>query len=168
MRLCVESLQLRRFVPHLPGLVQPAHGRVAQPHDDGEEGVQVPVVLAAVKRDVSSPVQKKTNSHTNVADLLRSDLEELLEELHPLAELRAQTHLRDHPELDFVKPPEEQVQVDRGLFQVLPPEQVIDEFELPHAEDEEEEEEKDQFDSSRCAIEQKPNTWYVGPTSCTQ
>lgn len=78
-------------------------------------------------------------SQSNVADLLGSDLEELLEELHPLAELRAQTHLRDHPELDLVKPPEEQVQVDRGLLQVLPPERVIDEFELSHATEEEKE-----------------------------
>lgn len=73
----------------------------------------------------------------NVAHLLGSDLEELLEELHPLAELRAQTHFCDHPELDFVEPPEEQVQVHRGLFQVLPPEGVVDEFELPHVTSEE-------------------------------
>lgn len=32
---------------HLPGLVQPAHCWVAQSHDDGEEGVQIPVLLTA-------------------------------------------------------------------------------------------------------------------------
>lgn len=84
---------------------------------------------------------------------LGGDLEELLEELHPLAELRAQTHLRDHPELDFVKPPEEQVQVHRGLFQALPPEGVVDEFELSPAESEEKK--IHQFDPSRCAAERR-------------
>lgn len=69
-------------------------------------------------------------SRVDIVHLLSSNLDELLEKLHPLAELGAQTHLCDHPELDFVKPPQEQVQVNRGLLQVLPPKCVVEKFKL--------------------------------------
>lgn len=62
--------------------------------------------------------------------LLGGNFDEFLEELHALAELRAQTHLCDHPELDLVKPAQEQVQVHRGFLNVLPPKGVIDELKL--------------------------------------
>lgn len=64
------------------------------------------------------------------ACLLGGNFDELLEKLHTFAELRAQTHLCDHPELGLVKPAQEQVQVHRGLLNVLPPKGVIDEFQL--------------------------------------
>lgn len=64
------------------------------------------------------------------ACLLGGDFDELLEKLHTFAELGAQAHLGDHPELGLVKPAQEQVQVHRGLLNVLPPEGVIDEFQL--------------------------------------
>lgn len=130
----------RRSATHLPGLVQPAHGRVAQPHDDGKEGVQVPVLLAAVKHEIrSAPLPSSARRQRSGPHSLGSDLEKLLEKLHPLAELRAQADLCDHPELDFVEPPQEQVQVHRGFFQILPTKRVIDEFELSQPQEEGEE-----------------------------
>lgn len=62
--------------------------------------------------------------------LLGGNFDEFLEELHAFAELGAQTHLCDHPQLDLVKPAQEQVQVHRGFLNVLPPKGVIDELKL--------------------------------------
>lgn len=73
---------------------------------------------------------KKTESKVDKVHLLGSNLDELLEKLHPLAELRTQTHLCDHPKLNFIKPPQEQVQVHGGLLHILPPKCVVDEFKL--------------------------------------
>lgn len=61
---------------------------------------------------------------------LRCDLDELLEELHSLAELRAQTHLGHHPQLHLVEPAQEQVQVGRGPAEVLPAERVVQQLVL--------------------------------------
>lgn len=62
--------------------------------------------------------------------LLGGNLDELLEKLHPLAELRTQTHLCDYPKLDFIEPPQEQVQVHGGFLDILPPKCVVDKFKL--------------------------------------
>lgn len=75
-------------------------------------------------------MQSDSESNSDWGHLLCCNLEELLEKLHPLAELRTQTHLCDHPKLDFIKPPEEQVQVHCGFLHVLPSKRVIDEFKL--------------------------------------
>ena len=61
---------------------------------------------------------------------LSGDLDELLEELHPLVERGAQTHLGDHPKLGLVEPPQEQVQVGRGLLEALLPERVVNQLML--------------------------------------
>ena len=61
---------------------------------------------------------------------LGSDLDKLLEKLHSFAEMRAQTNLCDHPQLDLIEPPQEQIQVGCRPLEVLPPESVIDEFML--------------------------------------
>lgn len=66
----------------------------------------------------------------NKVHLLGSNLDELLEKLHPLVELRTQTHLCDHPKLNFIKPPQEQVQVHSAFLDVLPPKGVVNEFKL--------------------------------------
>lgn len=65
-----------------------------------------------------------------VGHSLRCDLDELLEELHSLAELRAQTHLGHHPQLHLVEPAQEQVQVGRRPAEVLPPERVVQQLVL--------------------------------------
>lgn len=67
---------------------------------------------------------------------LRCDLDELLEELHSLAELRAQTHLGHHPQLHLVEPAQEQVQVGRGPAEVLPAERVVQQLVLAEERDE--------------------------------
>ena len=63
-------------------------------------------------------------------DSLSGDLDELLEELHPLVERGAQTHLGDHPQLGLVEAAQEQVQVGRGLLEAMLPERVVDQLVL--------------------------------------
>ena len=65
-------------------------------------------------------------------DSLRGDLDELLEQLDAFVELTTQTHLGDHPHLQLVEAAQEQVQVGRGLLEVLPPERVVDQLMLQH------------------------------------
>lgn len=64
------------------------------------------------------------------SDSLRSYLDELLEELDPLAELTTQADLGDHPQLDLVEPAQKKVQVGRGSPEVLPAEGVVEELVL--------------------------------------
>lgn len=61
---------------------------------------------------------------------LSGNLDELLEKLHSFVELRTQTHLCDHPELDLIEPPQEQIQIHSGFLEVLPPKCVVDELKL--------------------------------------
>lgn len=51
----------------------------------------------------------QTKQQTGAAEkyLLSSNLDELFKELHSLADLRTQTDLCYHPELNFIKPPQE-------------------------------------------------------------
>ena len=67
---------------------------------------------------------------------LRRYLDELLEQLHSLAERAAQTHLRHHPELQLVEAPQEQGQVGGAPPVCLPPERVVHQL-LLHEEREE-------------------------------
>ncbi|TNN78190.1 hypothetical protein EYF80_011695 [Liparis tanakae] len=57
-------------------------------------------------------------------------LDELLEELDSLAELRAEAHLGDHPQLDVVEPPQKQVQISRGPPEALPAKRVVEQLML--------------------------------------
>lgn len=61
---------------------------------------------------------------------LSCNLDELPEELHPLAQLGTHTHLCDNPKLNFIEPSQEQIQVHGGFLEILPPKRVIDEFKL--------------------------------------
>lgn len=70
------------------------------------------------------------DAETQTVHSLSSNLDELLEELHPLAEWGAQTQLCDHPQLGFIEPPQKQIQVHSGLLKVLPPKCVVDKFML--------------------------------------
>ena len=63
-------------------------------------------------------------------DLLGGDLDELLEQLDPLAQLATQTHLGDHPQLHLVEPAQEQVQVGRGPPEALPSKRVVEQLVL--------------------------------------
>lgn len=58
-------------------------------------------------------------------DSLCGDLDELLEQLHTLAELGAETNFRDYPQLQFIKPLKEQVQIGCSFLEVLPAECVV-------------------------------------------
>lgn len=57
-------------------------------------------------------------------------LDELLEELDPLAELSAETDLSDHPQLNLVEPPQKQVQIGRGSPKALPAKRVVEQLML--------------------------------------
>ena len=84
------------------------------------------------KGEMMLQVNKTTKCFRRCKDvnLLGGNLDELLEKLHPLAELRTQTNLCDHPKLNFIEPPQEQIQVHGGFPDIFPPKCVVDEFKL--------------------------------------
>lgn len=57
-------------------------------------------------------------------------LDELLEELDSLAELWAEAHLGDHPQLNVVEPPQKQVQISRCSPEALPAKRVVEQLML--------------------------------------
>lgn len=61
---------------------------------------------------------------------LSSYFDELLEELDSLAELSAEADLGDHPQLNLVEPPQEQVQIGRGSPEALPAKRVVEQLML--------------------------------------
>lgn len=63
-------------------------------------------------------------------NLLCSYLDELLEQLHSLAQLSAEAHLSDHPQLDLVEPPKEKVQVGSCPSKAVSAKCVVEELML--------------------------------------
>lgn len=61
---------------------------------------------------------------------LCSYLDELLEELYSLAELSTEADLSDHPQLNLVEPPQEQVQVSSGPSGALAAKRVVEQLVL--------------------------------------
>lgn len=59
---------------------------------------------------------------------LRGDLDELLDELHPLAERRAEQHLGHHPQLHLVAALQQQLQGHRVAVAPVAAEGEVDEF----------------------------------------
>ncbi len=66
------------------------------------------------------------------SDSLCCDLDELLEELDAFAERGTQTNLCDHPQLNLIKAPQEQIQISRGLLEMLTAKRVVDQLMLKH------------------------------------
>lgn len=66
----------------------------------------------------------------DIRDSLRCDLDELLEQLDTFAERGTQTNLCDHPQLHLIKPPQEQIQISRGLLEMLTAKRVVDQLML--------------------------------------
>ena len=109
---------------HLPGLGESADCRVAHTHDDGKERVQILELPAAGEsninkfserlkqrfRTINSPRSARIYRTSECLTVLRaqhslsSDLDELLEQLNPFAELTTQTHLCHNPQLHLVEP----------------------------------------------------------------
>lgn len=61
---------------------------------------------------------------------LCSYLDELFEELYSLAELSTEADLGDHPQLNLVEPPQEQVQVGSGPSEALAAKRVVEQLVL--------------------------------------
>lgn len=70
---------------------------------------------------------------TNRSYSLCGYLDELLEELDSLTQLSAEADLSDHPQLNLVEPPQEQVQVSRGPSEALAAKRVVEQLMLGRA-----------------------------------
>lgn len=148
-RLCVQAKipevdrprwEARRRSPHLPGEPQAADGGVVQPHDNGVEGQQILVLLAAAgagggvsgrgggvsegrEGGQGLPLRGRPHSHGR-------DLDELLEQLRALARGLAEQHLGGHPVGDLAAALQQQLEVGRLPAAALPVEHVVHELQL--------------------------------------